>query len=104
MAASMAMTASFLGIRQAPAGISNRRSSVVMAKASSTVMKIENQEEEEKKSSGRRELVFAAAAAAVCGVAKIAMADEEPKRGSPEAKKKYAQVCVTNPTARICRY
>ncbi|XP_058788525.1 photosystem II 5 kDa protein, chloroplastic-like [Vicia villosa] len=55
-------------------------------------------------SNGRRELMYAAAAAAVCSVAGVAMADEdEPKRGTPEAKKKYAPVCVTNPTARICR-
>ncbi|GMI95730.1 hypothetical protein like AT1G51400 [Hibiscus trionum] len=50
---------------------------------------------------GRRELMFAAAAAALCSVAGVAMA--EPKPGSTEAKKAYAPVCVTNPTARICR-
>ncbi|XP_061348279.1 photosystem II 5 kDa protein, chloroplastic-like [Gastrolobium bilobum] len=52
---------------------------------------------------GRRNLIFTAAAAAVCSVAGIAVADDEPKRGTPEAKKKYAPVCVTMPTARICR-
>ncbi|KAK8505069.1 hypothetical protein V6N13_140068 [Hibiscus sabdariffa] len=52
-------------------------------------------------SKGRRELMFAAAAAALCSVAGVAMA--EPKRGSAEAKKEYAAVCVSNPTARICR-
>ena len=50
---------------------------------------------------GRREMVFAAAAAAVCSVAGIAMADG-PKPGTPEAKKIYAPICVTMPTARIC--
>lgn len=56
----------------------------------------------ESSSNGRRELVFAAAAAAACSVAKIAMAIE-PKPGTIEAKKKYAPVCVTMPTARICK-
>lgn len=46
--------------------------------------------------------MFAAAAAAVCSVAGMAVADE-PKPGTPEAKKIYAPVCVTMPTARICR-
>ncbi|WJX36866.1 hypothetical protein P8452_24701 [Trifolium repens] len=55
-------------------------------------------------SNGRRDLMFAAAAAALCSVAGVAMADDEPRRGTPEAKKKYGPVCVTNPTARICRY
>lgn len=53
-------------------------------------------------SHGRRNLMFVAAAAAVCSVAGMAVADE-PKPGTPEAKKKYAPVCVTMPTARICR-
>ncbi|CDY61516.1 BnaAnng17550D [Brassica napus] len=53
----------------------------------------------------RRDLMFTAAAAAVFSLAKAAMADEEePKRGTDAAKKKYAQVCVTMPTAKICRY
>lgn len=56
----------------------------------------------EEGSSGRRDLVFAGAAMAMWSVAKIAMADE-PERGTLEAKKKYAPVCVTMPTARICR-
>jgi len=51
----------------------------------------------------RRDLVFTAAAAAVCSLAKVAMADDEPKRGTEAAKKKYAPVCVTMPTAKICR-
>lgn len=51
---------------------------------------------------GRRDLVFAAAAAAVCSVAGMAAA-EGPKPGSPEARKIYAPVCVTMPTAKICR-
>ncbi|KAK9692344.1 hypothetical protein RND81_09G257600 [Saponaria officinalis] len=52
--------------------------------------------------SKRRDIVFTAAVAAACSVAKIALAEEEPKRGTEEAKKKYAPICVTMPTARIC--
>nr|pir photosystem II protein psbT - Arabidopsis thaliana [Arabidopsis thaliana] len=53
----------------------------------------------------RRDLMFTAAAAAVCSLAKVAMAEEEePKRGTEAGKKKYAQVCVTMRTAKICRY
>ncbi|GLT62289.1 hypothetical protein SLA2020_349370 [Shorea laevis] len=52
-------------------------------------------------SNGRRDLMFAAAAAAVCTVAGVAMAGQ-PKPGTAEAKKLYAPVCVTMPTAKIC--
>ncbi|MBA0684161.1 hypothetical protein Goari_025760 [Gossypium aridum] len=68
-------------------------------KASLEIMKQEG-------SNGRRELIFAAAAAAAaaaCSVANVALGEEEPKRGTAEAKKKYAPICVTMPTARICR-
>ncbi|CAI0450101.1 unnamed protein product [Linum tenue] len=58
----------------------------------------------EESNNGRRDLMFGAAAAAAYSIARVAMADEaEPKRGSPQAKKKYAPICVTMPTARICR-
>ncbi|XP_022770092.1 photosystem II 5 kDa protein, chloroplastic-like [Durio zibethinus] len=50
---------------------------------------------------GRRELMSAVAAAAVWSVAGVAAAGE-PKPGTPEAKKVYAPVCVTMPTAKIC--
>ncbi|KAJ4724290.1 photosystem II 5 kDa protein, chloroplastic-like [Melia azedarach] len=83
-----------------------KRGLTVVAKASSRAtegekisMEMKNKEES---SNGRRELVFAAAAAAACSIAKVAMADE-PKPGTPEAKKKYAPICVTMPTAKICR-
>ncbi|CAN0901767.1 Photosystem II 5 kDa protein, chloroplastic [Linum grandiflorum] len=81
-----------------------RRGMFVVAKASSSSsktneMKAENKEES---NNGRRDLMFGAAAAAVYSIASVAMADE-PKRGTPEAKKKYAPICVTMPTARICR-
>ncbi|OVA05099.1 hypothetical protein BVC80_8385g3 [Macleaya cordata] len=51
---------------------------------------------------GRREMMFAAAAAAACSLAGVAFADE-PKAGTAAAKSKYAAVCVSMPTARICR-
>lgn len=58
-------------------------------------------ESKEESNGGRRELVVAAVAGAAWSIAKVAMA-EEPKAGTPEAKKKYAPICVTMPTARIC--
>ncbi|KAI4304989.1 hypothetical protein L6164_028381 [Bauhinia variegata] len=101
--ASMTMTASFLGgasstITKHPSSSTSRRSNMIVAKASrgSETEKVES-------NSGRRDLVFAAAAAAACSIAKVSMAEEEPKRGTPEAKKKYAVVCVSMPTARVCR-
>ncbi|KNA18995.1 hypothetical protein SOVF_065540 [Spinacia oleracea] len=96
--ASITMTASFLGTtvsKQPPTH--HLRRGVVMAKA----MPETTTTTKEETSSKRRDLVFAVAAAAACSVARIAMA-EEPKRGTPEAKKKYAPVCVTMPSARIC--
>ncbi|CAN4104713.1 unnamed protein product [Withania somnifera] len=106
--ASMSMTTSLAGgsvaaLTKAP--ITNRPR-VVIVKASSNVSEGENVVMSNKKeinNSGRRELFFAMATAVACSVAGAAMADDEPKRGSPEAKKKYYQVCVSNPTARICR-
>ncbi|KAI7992262.1 hypothetical protein LOK49_LG12G00732 [Camellia lanceoleosa] len=89
-------------------GQGGRSQGVIMAKASkvseSVSFKNESNENNSSSSAGRRDLVFAAAAAAAAlwSVAKVAVADE-PQRGTPEAKKKYAPVCVTMPTARICR-
>lgn len=105
--AAVTMTSTFLGSAVAAASatrqpsVAVRRSSVVMAKASK-VEKIEMNNKSEENGNGRREMMFAFAAAAACSVANIALADDEPKRGSADAKKKYAQVCVTMPTARIC--
>ncbi|PSR86817.1 Photosystem II protein [Actinidia chinensis var. chinensis] len=106
--ASMTMPASFLGSSTAAISkttISRHRQVAVVAKATSNVnesvsFKTENKEERGS-SGGRRELVFAAAAAAMWSAARVAGA-VEPKKGTPEAKKKYAPVCVTMPTARIC--
>ncbi|CAN0891862.1 Photosystem II 5 kDa protein, chloroplastic [Linum grandiflorum] len=73
--------------------------------ASASKVEVAKTNKEEKDNNGRRDLVFGAAAAVAYSIARAAMADdEEPKRGTPAAKKKYASVCVTNPTARICRY
>jgi len=106
--ASITMTAAFFSGSSA---IANRspvatQRKLVVANAAKAVeggkMKVSYDNEKEE-TNGRRNIMFAAAAAAVCSVAGMALADE-PKRGSPEAKKAYAPVCVTMPTARICRY
>ncbi|TXG73286.1 hypothetical protein EZV62_001865 [Acer yangbiense] len=82
---------------------SGRRSGhVVVAKASAGEEKPNlEMKRKEAESNGRRELMFVGAAMAACSIAKAAMADE-PKAGTPEAKKKYAPICVTMPTAKIC--
>ncbi|CAK9164709.1 unnamed protein product [Ilex paraguariensis] len=107
--ASMTMTASFFGgsaaaaTKQPPTAAGR---GLVMAKATKVTEAEKNvtsyNSKEEEKNTGRRGLVFAAAAAAACSVAKVAMAGE-PKKGTPEAVKKFAPVCVTMPTASICR-
>ncbi|BAF09156.1 photosystem II 5 kDa protein, chloroplastic [Oryza sativa Japonica Group] len=57
---------------------------------------------------GRRAVMFAAAAVALSAIgagasgASAAFAESDVKRGTPEAKKKYAQICVTMPTAKVC--
>ena len=61
-------------------------------------LNLKNSSKEDRRN-GRRDFVFAATAPAACTVAKIAMADD-PKVGTPEAKK-HAAVCVTMPT---CSY
>lgn len=101
----MAMTSPFLGSAMSPSKLpsttNGRRSVVMMTKASaSKVTEIKDNSPE--KSSKRRDLVFAGAAAVMCSIAGVAMADE-PKNGTAEAKKKYAPVCITMPTAKICR-
>ncbi|CAI9106320.1 OLC1v1005450C1 [Oldenlandia corymbosa var. corymbosa] len=112
--ASMTMTASlFLGgsagviSKQLPTTTAPGRRGALVVKASRVSegekMVVNNKEENGGAGNGRRDLVFAVAAAAACGLAKAAMADVvEPKRGTTEAKKKYAPVCVTMPTAKIC--
>ncbi|KAK1408424.1 hypothetical protein QVD17_40187 [Tagetes erecta] len=111
--ASMTMVSSFLGgsaiaVTKQPAAANTSRGLVVMANASK-VTGVEKVVVDEKKvgssNNGRRDMMFAVAAAAAISMAKVALADdEEPKRGTEAAKKKYAPVCNTMPTARICRY
>jgi hypothetical protein len=103
--ASITMTASFLaGSAMAKQPSTTPRRGLIVAKASRATegvnVEMKNREES---SGGRRDLMFAAAAAAAYSIARVAIADEEPRRGTPEAKKKYAPICVTMPTARICR-
>lgn len=96
------MTASFLGggIAAMQLPTTARRGAMVVRASREPETGVGNSKEE---SNGRRELIFGVVAAAAYTVAKVSMA-AEPKPGSPDAKKKYAPVCVTNPTARICRY
>ncbi|KAK9283021.1 hypothetical protein L1049_011248 [Liquidambar formosana] len=102
--ASITMTASFLGgatLSDRSPVMGRRRLVVANAAKAAEGEKVKlNQVNKKENNNGRRDLMFAAAAAAVCSVAGIAMAD--PPRGSAEAKKIYAPVCVTMPTARIC--
>ncbi|KAG5003378.1 hypothetical protein JHK86_027517 [Glycine max] len=102
--ASFTMTASILGcpaVTNRSAAATQRRSVVVNAASKS--VEGEKVSYDNNGSNARRNLMFATAAAAVCSFAAgMALADE-PKPGTSEAKKKYAPVCVTNPTARICR-
>ncbi|XP_015881637.1 photosystem II 5 kDa protein, chloroplastic-like [Ziziphus jujuba] len=102
--ASFTMTASFLGgaTLASPSPINNSRRLVVAKAAGAAEGEKVNLNSETKKESnnGRRDLMFAAAAAAVCSAAGIALAD--PKPGTPEAKKAYAPICVTMPTAKVC--
>ncbi|GFY90470.1 photosystem II 5 kD protein [Actinidia rufa] len=107
MASVTTMTASFLGGatlgHRSPATTSHRR--LVIVNSAKTTLVGENvkmsHKSKDESSSGRRDLMFAAAAAVVSSIAGVAVADE-PKRGSLEAKKIYAPVCVTMPTAKIC--
>ncbi|XP_022152600.1 photosystem II 5 kDa protein, chloroplastic-like [Momordica charantia] len=102
--ATISMTSAMLGIsarrNQHPLS-SHRRLVVVNSTEASQGEKTKVNFVEKDCSKGRRDLMFAAAAAAVCAITGVAAA--EPKPGSPEARKFYAPVCVTNPTAKICR-
>lgn len=105
--ASMTMTASFLAGAMQP--VSAPRRGLIVAKATradeveKASVEFKNIAKAEERVNGRREMVFAAATAAVAAIAGPALADDEPKPGTPEAKKKYAPICVTMPTAKICR-
>ncbi|KAL5982015.1 hypothetical protein ACLOJK_016083 [Asimina triloba] len=87
--------------RRAPV---NRRG-VVMATLAEPAPKVESSSSSSSADKSRRNVMFAAAAAAVCSVAygnQASMAAGELKPGTPEAKKFYAPICVTMPTARVC--
>lgn len=108
--ASITMTASLLGgisVCDRPS-VHHRRAimaKAMKAEAADGAVKLNCDEATNKANNGRREVMFAAAAAAICCIASShgdAMAAEGPKPGTPEAKKFYAPVCVTMPTARIC--
>ncbi|KAL5566662.1 hypothetical protein UlMin_029826 [Ulmus minor] len=104
--ASMVMTASSFPSGTALAAAkpaTTTRRGVIVAKASEAGNVNLQVKSKEESSAGRRDLMFGVAAAAALSIAKVAMAEEEPPRGSAEAKKKYAPICVTMPTARICR-
>ncbi|PKA65947.1 Photosystem II 5 kDa protein, chloroplastic [Apostasia shenzhenica] len=96
------MTATFLAAAS-PLPATRRKLVAVKAAAAGLPAAVAGAGEVER--SGRRNAMLAVAASAICAVGSapgIAAAVEEPKPGSPEAKKKYAPVCVTMPTARIC--
>ena len=105
--ASVSMMASFVG--GAAAVAQQPRRTLFVAKAAARaegqgVAAANSDGKEEMGSNGRRAAMLAVAAAAVTAVAgqgMVALADE-PKRGTPEARKKYAPICVTMPTARVC--
>lgn len=102
------MTSSLFGgttlANRSPVAATSRRLVITNAArgAEGGKVMVVNCDTKKESNNGRRDLVFAAAAAAVCSVAGIAVA-VEPKRGTSEARKTYAPVCVTMPTARICR-
>ncbi|XP_004228890.2 photosystem II 5 kDa protein, chloroplastic-like [Solanum lycopersicum] len=80
---------------------SNRRR-VLKVNAFTKDEKIVKKKEEKKSIGSRREWALAIMAIVVTSsFASVVMA-EEPKAGTLEAKKKYAPICVTMPTARIC--
>ncbi|XP_021280485.1 photosystem II 5 kDa protein, chloroplastic-like [Herrania umbratica] len=103
--ASITMTASFLGTTSLTKGsprIAHRRLVVANTAKGAEVESVKLSGETKRECNNRRrELMFAAAAAAVCSVAGVAAAGE-PKPGTPEARKVYAPICVTMPTAKIC--
>ncbi|XP_072971105.1 photosystem II 5 kDa protein, chloroplastic [Typha angustifolia] len=106
MASLTTMMASFTaGAAVADRPSVNRRRSLVIAKAASKVQCDDVDNREHGGSGGRRAAMLAVAAAAVSTIGSlhgVAIAGEVPKAGTPEAKKFYAPVCVTMPTAKAC--
>ncbi|MCL7040037.1 hypothetical protein MKW94_021259 [Papaver nudicaule] len=106
MASLTMTTVSLSGINLSGKQSTNSRRGLIVAKASNASEAVPTNlscnSNKKESTNARREIMFAAAAAAVCSLAGVAFADE-PKNGSAEAKKAYAPVCVTMPTARVCR-
>ncbi|OAY80268.1 photosystem II 5 kDa protein, chloroplastic-like [Ananas comosus] len=113
--ASLTATASFVAggrIADRPSMSRRRRSSVGVAVAVAAAKLQSTQEAASPApdagrvdggSGGRRAAMLAAAAAAVCALGQgIATAGTVPKPGTPQAKKFYAPICVTMPTASVC--
>ncbi|MQL93893.1 hypothetical protein Taro_026547 [Colocasia esculenta] len=98
--ASFTMAASFMG----PAGVAERPSAgrrrllVVKAAAENDGQGVAPRDGP----GGRRAVVLAVAAAAISAAGKAVAEVGDPKRGTSEAKKKYAPICVTMPTASVC--
>ncbi|KAJ0982316.1 hypothetical protein J5N97_010571 [Dioscorea zingiberensis] len=109
--ASLTMMASFVGgVTAAKRPWNNHRRSLAVPKAQSqdatknTYNETGDNHINNSNNNGRRAVMFAAAAAAICaaGSRPSAVLADEPRPGTPEAKKVYAPVCVTMPTARVC--
>ncbi|KAK8957295.1 hypothetical protein KSP39_PZI000249 [Platanthera zijinensis] len=107
--ASLTMTASFLGSARPSPSVNRRTFPAVKAAVRPQEASVPATADRGlKESSSRRGMMIeaaVAATAAICAaglVPGMAAAVEEPKRGTPEAKKQYAPICVTMPTARIC--
>ncbi|KAK1266657.1 hypothetical protein QJS04_geneDACA021843 [Acorus gramineus] len=99
----MAATLGGVGVPGRPSAVPRRGSVVVKAAVRADGAKASD---DRKANNTRRDIVFGAAAMAVAVVVAAgagALAGEgDPKPGTLEAKKKYAPVCVTMPTAKIC--
>ncbi|XP_062222942.1 photosystem II 5 kDa protein, chloroplastic-like [Phragmites australis] len=102
--ASLTMMACFAAVA---AAAPSRRGSLAVARAAKVERcqepaRLAAEEAEARPADGRRAVMLAAAAAAVAAIGGAGAASAEPKKGTPEAKKKYASICVTMPTAKIC--
>ncbi|KAK1287257.1 hypothetical protein QJS10_CPB19g01087 [Acorus calamus] len=98
----MAATLGGVGVSGRPSAVPRRGPVVVKAVVRANGAKASD---DRKANNTRRDIVFGAAAmvAVVAAGGAVALAGEgDPKPGTPEAKKKYAPVCVTMPTAKIC--
>ncbi|KAL9679277.1 hypothetical protein QQ045_017135 [Rhodiola kirilowii] len=103
MASITMIAASFLNAAPSIRSSAPSQRRLVVTNTATKSAEVAKETKQEFNNNGRRDLMFAAAAAAICSVAEIALADDQPKRGSAEAKRVYAPICVTMPTARICR-